>query len=46
MRKYHQRLSEIMDKQEIEDLADLPSIEEAEEEAKKWALTTIDDVDA
>jgi hypothetical protein len=46
MRKYHQRLSEIMDKQEIEDLADLPSIEEAEEEAKKWALTTLDDVDA
>ena len=46
MRKYHQRLSEIMDKQEVEDLAELPSIEEAEEEAKKWALTSLDDVDA
>lgn len=46
MRKYHQRLDELIKKQEELEDAELPTIEEAEAEARRWALETLDDVDA
>jgi hypothetical protein len=40
-RKYHQRLDEILQREDEIEEASLPSLEEAEAEAKTWALESL-----
>ena len=42
-RKYHQRLDEILQKEEEIEEANLPTLEEAEAEARAWALESLTD---
>jgi hypothetical protein len=42
-RKYHQRLDEILQKEEEIEEPNLPTLEEAEAEARAWALESLTD---